>query len=128
MFKRAWQAWKELAHKIGNFQARVILTVFYGVLAPSGLGTRWFSHPLRIKRLPTQWLDHPDDAGDLELAKRQQHCVYPRGLLLFPRRGRGAVERWRLSGRRRRENASRASSMTTAFPAEPSSSVWIKKG
>ncbi|MFZ0309602.1 MAG: hypothetical protein WCA76_09950 [Candidatus Sulfotelmatobacter sp.] len=71
MLKRAWQAWKELAHKIGNFQARVILTVFYAVLAPFGLGTRWFSDPLRIKRLPTQWLDHPDDAGDLQLAKRQ---------------------------------------------------------
>jgi hypothetical protein len=71
MLKRVWQAWKDLAHKIGNFQARVILTVFYGALVPFGLGTRLFSDPLRIKRLPTQWLDHPDDAGDLELAKRQ---------------------------------------------------------
>lgn len=71
MLKRAWQAWKELAHKIGNFQARVLLTVFYGVLAPFGLGTRLFSDPLRIKRLPTQWLDHPDDACDLEQAVRQ---------------------------------------------------------
>jgi hypothetical protein len=71
MLKRAWQAWKEFAHKIGNFQARVLLTFFYGILAPFGLGTRLFSDPLRIKRLPTQWLDHPDDAGDLQLAKRQ---------------------------------------------------------
>jgi hypothetical protein len=71
MLKRTWQAWKELAHKFGNFQARVLLTVFYALLAPFGLGTKWFSDPLRIKRLPTQWLDHPDDAGDLELAKRQ---------------------------------------------------------
>ena len=28
LFKRAWQAWKDLAHKIGNFQARVILFQF----------------------------------------------------------------------------------------------------
>ena len=71
MLKRAWQAWKELAHKIGNFQARVLLTVFYAVLAPFGFGTRFFSDPLRIKRLPTQWLDHPDDTCDLEQAMRQ---------------------------------------------------------
>lgn len=71
MLKRVWQAWKELAHKIGNFQARVILTVFYGALVPFGLGTRWFSDPLRIKSLPTQWLDHPDDACDMVQAKRQ---------------------------------------------------------
>ena len=71
MLKRAWQAWKELAHKIGNFQARVLLTVFYAVLAPFGLGTRFFSDPLRIKRPPTQWLDHPDDACDMQQAMRQ---------------------------------------------------------
>ncbi|MFZ0817881.1 MAG: hypothetical protein WAM78_20320 [Candidatus Sulfotelmatobacter sp.] len=71
VLKRAWEAWKVLAHKIGNFQARVFLSVFYAILVPFGVGTRLFSDPLRIKRLPTQWLDHPDDAGDLELAKRQ---------------------------------------------------------
>jgi hypothetical protein len=69
--KRIWQVWKELAHKFGNFQARVLLTVFYGLLAPFGLGTRFFSDPLRIKRPPTQWLDHPDNACDLEQAMRQ---------------------------------------------------------
>jgi hypothetical protein len=71
ILKRAWQAWKELAHKIGNFQARFLLTIFYGVLLPFGLGTRMFSDPLRIKRRPTQWLDHPDDACNFEQAKRQ---------------------------------------------------------
>lgn len=71
MLKRAWQAWKELAHKIGNFQARVLLTFFYAILAPFGVGTRFFSDPLRIKRLPTQWLDHPDDACDMQQAMRQ---------------------------------------------------------
>jgi hypothetical protein len=71
LLKRAWQAWKELAHKIGNFQARVMLTVFYAILAPFGLGTRLFSDPLRIKSLPNQWLDHPDDACDMQQAMRQ---------------------------------------------------------
>jgi hypothetical protein len=72
MFKRMWQAWKRLAHKIGNFQSRVLLTVFYFVFVwPFGLGARLFSDPLRIKKLPTQWLDHPDEAHDLQWARRQ---------------------------------------------------------
>jgi hypothetical protein len=70
--KRAWEAWKKIAKKIGNFQARVILTVFYGVLLmPFGLAARFFSDPLRIKRRPEQWLDHPNEAQDLSWARKQ---------------------------------------------------------
>jgi len=72
MLKRAWQAWKRIAHKIGNFQARVLLTVFYGILVlPFGLAARLFSDPLRIKRPPEQWLDHPNEACDLQWARKQ---------------------------------------------------------
>src|SRR5579859_398576 len=72
LYKRAWQGWKDLAHKIGNFQARVILSIFYGVLVlPFGLAARLFSDPLRIKKKPEQWLDHPDEAYDLEWARKQ---------------------------------------------------------
>jgi hypothetical protein len=72
MLKRAWQAWKRLAHKIGNFQARVLLTIFYGVLIlPFGLAARLFSDPLRIKRRPSEWLDHSSEPTDLQWARRQ---------------------------------------------------------
>jgi hypothetical protein len=72
MLKRAWQAWKRIAHKIGNFQARVLLTIFYGVLVlPFGLAARLFSDPLRIKKRPTSWLDHPNEACDLKWARKQ---------------------------------------------------------
>jgi len=71
MLKRAWQAWKELAHKIGNFQARVLLTIFYVILFPFGLATRFFSDSLRIKHRPTQWLDHPNEAYDMQWARKQ---------------------------------------------------------
>jgi len=72
LLKRAWAGWKKIAHKIGNFQARVLLTVFYGVLVlPFGLAARWFSDPLRIKKLPTAWLDHPNEACDLDWARKQ---------------------------------------------------------
>ena len=72
MLKRAWQTWKRIAHAIGNFQARVLLTVFYTVLVfPFGIAARLFSDPLRIKRRPTQWLEYPNEAHDLQWAKRQ---------------------------------------------------------
>jgi hypothetical protein len=72
ILKRAWEGWKKIAHKIGNFQARVLLTVFYGVLIlPFGVAARLFSDPLRIKQKPTEWLQHPEEAYDLEWARRQ---------------------------------------------------------
>jgi hypothetical protein len=72
MLKRIWQAWKRIAHKIGNFQSRVLLTIFYFIFVlPFGLAARLFSDPLRIKKRPTQWLDHPDEAHDLQWARKQ---------------------------------------------------------
>jgi hypothetical protein len=72
MLKHAWQFWKRLGRRIGNFQARVLLTIFYGVLVlPFGLVVRLFADPLRIKKRPDQWLDHPDQTHDLQWAKRQ---------------------------------------------------------
>jgi len=72
MLKRAWQAWKRIAHAIGNFQARVLLTIFYAVLVlPFGIAIRLFSDPLRTKHRPTQWLEHSNETHDLQWAKRQ---------------------------------------------------------
>ncbi len=72
MLKRAWEAWKAFGKKIGNFQARVLLTVFYAILMlPFGLAARWFSDPLRIKKVPDAWLDHPDEAYDMDWAHKQ---------------------------------------------------------
>jgi hypothetical protein len=72
MLKRAWQAWKSIAHKIGNFQARVLLTLFYAVLVfPFGIVVRLFSDPLRIKRRPAEWLNHPDETYDMPWARKQ---------------------------------------------------------
>ena len=72
MLNRIWQSWKRAAHAIGTFQARILLTAFYATLVlPFGIFARLFSDALRIKRRPTRWLKHPDDAPDLEWAKRQ---------------------------------------------------------
>jgi|HubBroStandDraft_6_1064221.scaffolds.fasta_scaffold00009_88 hypothetical protein len=70
--KAFWAAWTRLAKKIGTFQARVLLTIMYAIaVLPFGLGVRWFGDTLRTKQRPTGWLDHPDEAGDMEWARRQ---------------------------------------------------------
>lgn len=51
---RAWEAWKGLAHYIGNFQARLLLTLLYfSWLLPFGLLVRLASDPLDMRRAPT---------------------------------------------------------------------------
>jgi hypothetical protein len=70
--KTIWNAWKRLAHKIGNFQARVILTIIYAIaVLPFGLAVRLFSDPLRIKKRPTKWIETPAEVHDMSWAQRQ---------------------------------------------------------
>lgn len=70
--KRAWRAWSRLAHKIGNFQARVLLTLLYAILVlPFGMIVRLFADPLRIKKRPDRWLDRVDEANDMHWAQKQ---------------------------------------------------------
>jgi hypothetical protein len=57
MLRRLWAGWKRVGRKIGDFQARVLLTVFYFViLAPFATGVRLFADPLGLKQ-PGGW--HP---------------------------------------------------------------------
>lgn len=45
-----WECWKRVGKKIGDFQARILLTLFYFfVLGPFALVVRWGSDPLAIK-------------------------------------------------------------------------------
>jgi hypothetical protein len=70
--KKLWVIWKKIAHTIGDFQARVLLTLIYAVIVlPFGLAVRLFSDPLNVKKPPANWLDYPQDATDLERARRQ---------------------------------------------------------
>jgi len=61
--KNLWEWWKRVARKIGDFQARVILTIFYFVvLGPFALAVRLGSDPLAIKPgTPRGW--HPKTEG-----------------------------------------------------------------
>lgn len=72
--KRFWQWWKGFAQVIADFQARLLLTVFYFVIfAPFGMMVRAFSDPLLIKpRKPqTMWLPKELPDATLENARRQ---------------------------------------------------------
>lgn len=67
-----WNVWNRMMHAIGNFQARVILTLLYAIIVlPFGLIVRLFTDPLRIKHPPAAWLEHPDETMDMDWAKRQ---------------------------------------------------------
>jgi hypothetical protein len=45
-----WEWWKRIARRIGDFQARLILVLFYFVIfAPFAILVRWLSDPLAIK-------------------------------------------------------------------------------
>jgi hypothetical protein len=64
--------WKKFGHAIGNFNARVLLTVLYGiVIMPFGLVVRCFSDSMHIKKRPQAWFDHPPLPNTLEEARRQ---------------------------------------------------------
>src|SRR5438270_10342203 len=56
--KQLWQHWKRIAKKIGDFQSRVLLVVFYFVIfCPFALAIRWGSDPLSLKKKrPSRWL------------------------------------------------------------------------
>jgi hypothetical protein len=68
-----WEAWKSVARKISNFQARILLTLFYFLIVlPFALALRWISDPLAIKpRTPRGWRPKVSEATDLESARRQ---------------------------------------------------------
>jgi hypothetical protein len=74
LFRQLWSKWKALAARIGNFQGRIILTVFYFVfVTPLGLAVRLFSDPLHIKRRPggTFWQRKVQPDPSLDEARQQ---------------------------------------------------------
>jgi len=73
MFRRVWERWKVIAHKIGTFQSRLLLNVFYfSVLLPFGVGIKLFSDRLHLKRLQgPYWIAKASGSANVEDAKRQ---------------------------------------------------------
>ena len=64
LIKNFWHGWKAFGQFLGNWLARVVLTVFYfTIFVPFGLGVRLFSDPLQIKKLPAEFW-RPRATGD----------------------------------------------------------------
>jgi hypothetical protein len=70
---RFWEGWKRVARKIGDVQARIILTVFYiFIVGPFALVIRCFGDPLAIKRgAPKGWRQRSAD-GPVSLQRACQ--------------------------------------------------------
>ncbi len=72
--KRLWERWKRVGKRIGDFQARLLLSVFYYVVfAPFAIAVRWLSDPLAIKDgAPRGWqLKREGEKSPTERATRQ---------------------------------------------------------
>ena len=69
-----WGRWRELSQKAADFQARIVLTVFYFTLmAPFGIMFGLFKDPLRIKSRPSgsYWIERKPTSETLADAQRQ---------------------------------------------------------
>ena len=74
VLRRAWQLWMELAGYIGDFQARLVLTLFYfTIVPPFALLARFGVDPLRLRRrqVATAWSPRRALKADLASGRRQ---------------------------------------------------------
>jgi hypothetical protein len=72
--RQLWEQWKRIARKIGDFQARALMTVFYFViLGPVAMMVGWRSDPLAIKPGTPRGWGHRDArvGAPMEQARRQ---------------------------------------------------------
>jgi hypothetical protein len=72
--RQLWERWKRIARKIGDFQARALMTLFYFlILGPTAIALRWRTDPLAIKPgTPRGWTTREArEGGPMEQARRQ---------------------------------------------------------
>jgi hypothetical protein len=72
--RRVWERWKVIAHAIGNFQARVLLTVFYFVVVPPfAVIAKLFTDPLSLRapRGDSYWVPRARPASAERSGTRQ---------------------------------------------------------
>ena len=70
-YRRLWEGWKRIARKIGDFNARVILTLFYFILLfPFAVLLKLFTDPLEIKKKEHIGWHNREDDTDLTVLDR----------------------------------------------------------
>jgi hypothetical protein len=74
IIKKLWERWKAFGHKVGNFQARLILTIFYFIIiSPFALVVKYGARPLRLKMLnASNWLSNQGHGEDIMTGARRQ--------------------------------------------------------
>lgn len=63
LLSRLWSRWKVIAHAVGNFQSRVLLTIFYFlVIPPFALVVKLLKDPLQLHSVghSSYWLERQD--------------------------------------------------------------------
>ncbi len=72
--KKLWLSWENFSKRMGSFQSRIILSLFYFIfVTPFALGVKIFSDPLKIKHKSSKshWLPKKEIKCDLEQYRRQ---------------------------------------------------------
>ncbi len=72
--REGWRRWRAVAERVGNVQARILLSIFYfSFVAPFGLWQAFVSDRLGIRRhgRPTNWIGRVTRDRDLADARRQ---------------------------------------------------------
>jgi len=69
--KQVWKKWRAFGRVMGDFVARIFMTVFYFTVAlPFGLGVRWFKDPLHLHSSESGWLPRETKRETMEDARR----------------------------------------------------------
>jgi hypothetical protein len=69
-----WERWKDFSRRMGGFQSRIILSLFYFFfVSPFALAVKTFSDPLRLKQrsIESYWLQKQEGQADIEEFRRQ---------------------------------------------------------
>ena len=74
LLKKFWEKWKAFGHKVGNFQARLILSGFYFIATcPFATVIKYGAKPLRLKALhKSNWIPNEVRGEDKVSRARRQ--------------------------------------------------------
>jgi hypothetical protein len=71
LLRQIWKKWLVVGQAIGDFIARIVLTIFYfTIFMPFGLIVRLMSDPLDIKKSRPAWLDRRTHDLNIEDSRR----------------------------------------------------------
>jgi hypothetical protein len=71
ILKLVWKKWRAFGQIMGDFVARIFMTVFYfSVAVPFGVGVRLLKDPLRLKAKEVGWLKREERPETIESARR----------------------------------------------------------